>query len=152
MAAALNMPLARLAADPQHRAITGPDMSKHEESPFKGKTGIRRLINAFGYSLDGIKAAFRHEDAFRQLALLAIILIPALFIVPASPLARALLVASSLATLVIELLNSAIEAAVDHTSLERHPLAKRAKDMGSAAQLLGLINLAAMWSLVLFGR
>ena len=128
-------------------------MSKHEESPFKGKTGIRRLINAFGYSLDGIKAAFRHEDAFRQLALLAIILIPtALFIVPASPLARALLVSSSLATLVIELLNSAIEAAVDHTSLERHPLAKRAKDMGSAAQLLGLINLAAMWSLVLFGR
>ncbi|MBV8679347.1 MAG: diacylglycerol kinase [Aquitalea sp.] len=128
-------------------------MSKHEESPFKGKTGIRRLINAFGYSLDGIKAAFRHEDAFRQLAMLAIILIPtALFIVPASPLARALLVASSLATLIIELLNSAIEAAVDHTSLERHPLAKRAKDMGSAAQLLGLINLAAMWSLVLFGR
>ena len=128
-------------------------MSKHEESPFKGKTGIRRLINAFGYSLDGIKAAFRHEDAFRQLALLAIILIPtALFIVPASPLARALLVASSLATLVIELLKSAIEAAVDHTSLERHPLAKRAKDMGSAAQLLGLINLAAMWLLVLFGH
>lgn len=128
-------------------------MSKHEESPFKGKTGIRRLINAFGYSLDGIKAAFRHEDAFRQLALLAIILIPtALFIVPASPLARALLVASSLATLIIELLNSAIEAAVDHTSLERHPLAKRAKDMGSAAQLLGLINLTAVWLLVLFGR
>ncbi|WP_199104383.1 diacylglycerol kinase [Aquitalea sp. ASV11] len=128
-------------------------MSKHEESPFKGKTGIRRLINAFGYSLDGIKAAFRHEDAFRQLALLAIILIPtALFIVPASPLARALLVASSLATLIIELLNSAIEAAVDHTSLERHPLAKRAKDMGSAAQLLGLINLAAVWGLVLFGH
>ena len=128
-------------------------MSKHEESPFKGKTGIRRLINAFGYSLDGIKAAFRHEDAFRQLALMASIRIPtALFIVPASPRARALLVASSLATLVIELLNSAIEAAVDHTSLERHPLAKRAKDMGSAAQLLGLINLAAMWSLVLFGH
>ncbi|RQO66958.1 diacylglycerol kinase [Aquitalea sp. FJL05] len=128
-------------------------MSKHEESPFKGKTGVRRLINAFGYSLDGIKAACRHEDAFRQLALLACILIPcALFLVPASPLARAMLVASSLATLIIELLNSAIEAAVDHTSLERHPLAKRAKDMGSAAQLLGLINLAAVWLLVLFGR
>jgi len=127
-------------------------MSKHEESPFKGKTGVRRLINAFGYSLDGIKAAFKHEDAFRQLALLAIILIPcALFIVHAQPLARALLIASSLATLIIELLNSAIEAAVDHTSLERHPLAKRAKDMGSAAQLLGLLNLAAMWALVLFG-
>ena len=128
-------------------------MSKHEESPFKGKTGVRRLINAFGYSLDGIKAAYRHEDAFRQLALLACILIPcALFLVPASPLARAMLVASSLATLIIALLKSAIEAAVDHTSLERHPLAKRAKDMGSAAQLLGLINLAAVWLLVLFGR
>nr|WP_206600429.1 diacylglycerol kinase [Chromobacterium sphagni] len=122
-----------------------------QESPFKGKTGLVRLINAFGYSLDGFRAAFRHEDAFRQLVLLAAILIPMAFIVHAAPLARALLVASSLATLIIELLNSAIEAAVDHTSLERHPLAKRAKDMGSAAQLLGLINLAVVWGLVLFG-
>nr|WP_204378071.1 diacylglycerol kinase [Chromobacterium sphagni] len=122
-----------------------------QESPFKGKTGLVRLINAFGYSLDGFRAAFRHEDAFRQLVLLEAILIPMAFIVHAAPLARALLVASSLATLIIELLNSAIEAAVDHTSLERHPLAKRAKDMGSAAQLLGLINLAVVWGLVLFG-
>ncbi|KUM05311.1 diacylglycerol kinase [Chromobacterium subtsugae] len=126
-------------------------MGKTQESPFKGKTGLARLINAFGYSLDGLRAAFRHEDAFRQLVLLAVILIPMAFIVHAAPLARALLVASSLATLIIELLNSAIEAAVDHTSLERHPLAKRAKDMGSAAQLLGLINLAVVWGLVLFG-
>ncbi|OHX18442.1 diacylglycerol kinase [Chromobacterium sphagni] len=126
-------------------------MGKMQESPFKGKTGLVRLINAFGYSLDGFRAAFRHEDAFRQLVLLAAILIPMAFIVHAAPLARALLVASSLATLIIELLNSAIEAAVDHTSLERHPLAKRAKDMGSAAQLLGLINLAVVWGLVLFG-
>ncbi|AXE30199.1 diacylglycerol kinase [Chromobacterium phragmitis] len=126
-------------------------MGKLQESPFKGKTGITRLINAFGYSLDGLKAALRHEDAFRQLSLLALILIPMAFVVHATPLARALLVASSLATLIIELLNSAIEAAVDHTSLERHPLAKRAKDMGSAAQLLGLINLATVWGIVLFG-
>ncbi|WP_293759923.1 diacylglycerol kinase [uncultured Aquitalea sp.] len=126
-------------------------MTQHQESPFKGKTGVQRLINAFGYSLDGLRAAFRHEDAFRQLSLLAIILIPAALLIHASPLARALLIASSIATLIIELLNSAIEAAVDHTSLERHPLAKRAKDMGSAAQLLGLINLATMWGLVLFG-
>ncbi|KIA81161.1 diacylglycerol kinase [Chromobacterium amazonense] len=126
-------------------------MGKMEESPFKGKTGIRRLINALGYSLDGMRAAYRHEDAFRQLVLLAAVLIPLAFIVHATPLARALLVASSLATLIIELLNSAIEAAVDHTSLERHPLAKRAKDMGSAAQLLGLINLALVWGIVLFG-
>nr|WP_199066128.1 diacylglycerol kinase [Chromobacterium sp. ASV5] len=123
----------------------------NKESPFKGKTGLVRLINALGYSLDGLKAAFRHEDAFRQLVLLASVLIPLAFIIHAHPLERALLVASSLATLIIELLNSAIEAAVDHTSLERHPLAKRAKDMGSAAQLLGLINLAAVWSIVLLG-
>jgi len=126
-------------------------MGKLQESPFKGKTGVTRLVNAFGYSLDGLKAAFRYEDAFRQLTILALILIPAAFIVHTTPLARALLVASSLATLIIELLNSAIEAAVDHTSLERHPLAKRAKDMGSAAQLLGLINLATVWGIVLFG-
>lgn len=127
-------------------------MTPHQESPFKGKTGVRRLLNAFGYSLDGLRAAFRHEDAFRQLSLLALLLVPlALFVVDASPLARALLVASSIATLIIELFNSAIEAAVDHTSLERHPLAKRAKDMGSAAQLLGLVNLLLVWGLVLFG-
>ena len=127
-------------------------MTPSQESPFKGKTGLTRLINAFGYSLDGLRAALRHEDAFRQLSLLAMLLIPlALFAVPASGVGKAVLVAASLATLVIELLNSAIEAAVDHTSLARHPLAKRAKDMGSAAQLLGLLNLAAMWGLVLFG-
>jgi len=121
------------------------------ESPFKGKTGIVRLVNALGYSFDGLRAAFRHEDAFRQLVLLSLVLIPLAFFVHAAPLARALMIASSLATLIIELLNSAIEAAVDHTSLERHPLAKRAKDMGSAAQLLGLINLAVVWGVVLFG-
>jgi diacylglycerol kinase (ATP) len=121
------------------------------ESPFKGKTGFARLLNALGYSFDGLRAAIRHEDAFRQLLLLALVLIPLAFVVHATALARALLVASSLATLIIELLNSAIEAAVDHTSLARHPLAKRAKDMGSAAQLLGLINLALVWGLVLFG-
>lgn len=122
-----------------------------KESPFKGKTGLKRLLNAFGYSLDGLRAVYQHESAFRQLVLLAAVLIPLAFILVHQPLQRALLVASSLATLVIELLNSAIEAAVDHTSLERHPLAKRAKDMGSAAQLLGLINLAMVWGLVLWG-
>ncbi|MBT2866049.1 diacylglycerol kinase [Chromobacterium violaceum] len=126
-------------------------MGKQQESPFKGKTGVTRLVNAFGYSIDGLKAALRHEDAFRQLSILALLLIPAAFLIHTTPLARALLVACSLATLIIELLNSAIEAAVDHTSLERHPLAKRAKDMGSAAQLLGLINLATVWGIVLFG-
>ncbi|TCW32775.1 diacylglycerol kinase [Gulbenkiania mobilis] len=118
------------------------------ESPYKGKTGLRRLINAFGYSLAGLRAAWSHEDAFRQLVLLALVLVPLACLMPLTPVVRALLIASSLVTLVIELLNSAIEAAVDHTSLARHPLAKRAKDMGSAAQLLGLLNLAVMWSVL----
>lgn len=128
----------------------GSSRLQEGESPFKGKRGVQRLLNALGYSFDGLRAAFCHEDAFRQLVLLALVLIPLAFVVHTVPLARALLVASSLATLIIELLNSAIEAAVDHTSLERHPLAKRAKDMGSAAQLLGLVNLAVVWCLVLF--
>jgi len=127
--------------------MTTPD----SDSPFKGKTGLKRLFNACGYSIDGLAAAFRHEAAFRQLLLLTVILIPLAFVIDASRVERAILVASSLATLVIELFNSAIEATVDRVSLERHPLAKRAKDLGSAAQLLGLVNLAAMWGLVLFG-
>jgi len=127
--------------------MTTPD----SDSPFKGKTGLKRLFNACGYSIDGLAAAFRHEAAFRQLLLLAVILIPLAFVIDASRVERAILVASSLATLVIELFNSAIEATVDRISLERHPLAKRAKDLGSAAQLLGLVNLAVMWGLVLLG-
>ena len=120
-----------------------------EESPFKGKSGIKRVWHALGYSIEGLAAAWRHEDAFRQLTLLALLLIPlALWWPDITMVSRAILVASSLATLVIELFNSAIEAAVDHTSLARHPLAKRAKDLGSAAQLLGLVNLTAMWGLL----
>jgi len=119
------------------------------ESPFKGKTGVQRLFNALHYSLDGLCAALRCEVAFRQLLCLSVLLIPLALLIHRPVLGRALLVASSFATLIIELLNSAIEAAVDHTSLERHPLAKRAKDMGSAAQFLGLVNLIAMWVIVL---
>ena len=121
-------------------------MTGHTESPFKGKTGLRRLINALGYSLDGLSAAFR------QLSLLAAVLLPLAIWLPVTPIERALMMAAPLATLIIELLNSAIEAAVDHTSLDRHPLAKRAKDMGSAAQLLGLINLAVVWGGILYGH
>ena len=125
-------------------------MTGHTESPFKGKTGLRRLMNALGYSLDGLRAAFRHEAAFRQLSLLAALLLPLALWLPVTPVERALMMAAPLATLIIELLNSAIEAAVDHTSLDRHPLAKRAKDMGSAAVLLSLINAAAIWACVLW--
>ncbi|MEI6415118.1 MAG: diacylglycerol kinase [Pseudomonadota bacterium] len=121
------------------------------ESPFKGQTGWRRLWNALHYSLDGLAAAFRHEDAIRQEAWLAAVLVPAAFFVPTNGVGRALLIASLLLVLVVELLNSAIEAAVDRISLENHRLAKRAKDIGSAAVLLALVNVAVVWGCVWFG-
>jgi diacylglycerol kinase (ATP) len=121
------------------------------ESPHKGKTGLRRVWNALFYSIDGIAAAFRHEDAFRQEALLAMVLIPTALFLPASGVGKALMIASVLLVLVVELLNSAVEAAVDRISLEKHKLAKRAKDIGSAAVFVSLVNVATVWGLVLFG-
>jgi diacylglycerol kinase (ATP) len=120
-----------------------------QESPFKGKTGLQRLWNALGYSLQGIASAFRHEDAFRQECLAAAVLIPAAFFVPAGGMEKALMIASVLLVLIVELLNSAVEAAVDRVSLENHLLAKRAKDIGSAAVFLSLINVAVVWALIL---
>ena len=122
-----------------------------EESPFKGKTGLQRVWNALHYSLAGLRAALTCEDAFRQEALLASVLIPASFFLPVSGLGRALMIASVLLVLIVELLNSAIEAAVDRVSLDRHHLSKRAKDIGSAAVLLALVNVALVWCCVLLG-
>jgi diacylglycerol kinase (ATP) len=121
-----------------------------QESQFKGKTGLRRLINALGYSLEGMMSALRHEEAFRQELLLAAVLVPAALFSPVSALAKALMIACVLLVLIVELLNSGLEAAVDRISLENHALAKRAKDIGSAAVFLSLVNLAAVWALVLF--
>lgn len=128
-----------------------PDERHEGESPFKGKTGLARVWNAFRYSLDGLSAAYRHEDAFRQESWLALILIPIALLLPTSGIGKALMIGSVLLVLIVELLNSAVEAVVDRVSLERHRLAKRAKDIGSAAVLISLINVAAVWGLVLFG-
>lgn len=119
------------------------------ESPFKGKTGVKRVLNALGYSLDGLSAGWVNEAAFRQVTLLALLGIPLSFVLSMPAWAHAIVVGSHLASMIVELLNSAIEAAVDHTSLAKHDLAKRAKDLGSAAQLVCLVNLAAMWALAL---
>ena len=119
------------------------------ESPHKGKTGLRRICNALFYSIDGLTAAFLHEDAFRQEVLLAAVLIPLALWLPASGLGKALMIASVLLVLIVELLNSAVEAAVDRISLEKHVLAKRAKDAASAAVLLALVNVVTVWALVL---
>jgi diacylglycerol kinase (ATP) len=121
------------------------------ESPHKGKTGLQRIWNAFFYSLEGLTAAFRHEDAFRQEVFLAALLVPAAFFMPASGIGKALMVASVLLVLIVELLNSAVEAAVDRISLENHQLAKRAKDIGSAAVFISLVDVPVVWLLVLFG-
>ena len=136
---------------PSSKAKKTP-VSKHlVTSPFKGKTGVRRLINACGYSIEGFVAAFKHEDAFRQEVFLAIILIPLAFYLGKSPIEQALMVARVLLLLIVELLNSAIEAAVDHTSTEHNSLAKQAKDIGSAAVFLALTILATTWGLLLLG-
>ena len=120
------------------------------ESPFKGKTGLRRLINAFGYSLDGLRAAYLNEDAFRQEVRLALLLIPLAFLLGHTSIERALMIACVLLVIVVELLNSAVEATVDRISLDHHLLAKRAKDIGSAAVLLSLLNLFVVWALILW--
>jgi diacylglycerol kinase (ATP) len=122
------------------------------ESPFKGKTGVQRVINAARYSLEGLAAAARHEDAFRQELLLAAVLVPLGLWLGHDGVERALLVGSMLMVLVVELLNSAVEATVDRVSLEDHRLAKRAKDLGSAAVMLSLVAVGAMWLLVLLPR
>ena len=124
--------------------------SANRESPYKGQTGLRRVWNAFRYSLSGLRAAYRNEDAFRKESLLAAILIPLALLLPTAAFAKALMVASVLLVLVVELLNSAIEAAIDRISLDHHRLSKRAKDIGSAAVLVALVNVVATWSILLF--
>jgi len=122
------------------------------ESPIKGKTGAARVIQAFFNSLCGLGDAWRHESAFRQEIFLAATLIPIACLVPLPATERALLIGSVLLVLVVELLNSSVEAAIDRISLDRHSLSKRAKDLGSAAVLVTLVLLAVVWGLVLIPR
>lgn len=121
------------------------------ETPPKGKTGLARIGWAFRYSLAGLSAAFRHEAAFRQEAMLAALLIPIALLLPVNATGKALMIASVLLVLIVELINSAIEAVVDRISTDRHPLSMRAKDIGSAAVLIALLNVLSVWTLVLIG-
>ncbi len=116
----------------------------------KGKSGIKRIINAFGYSKDGLAAAYRYESAFRQVLWLNLILIVLTFILNFDSVTKMLLIIASFVSLITELFNTAVEAAVDHTSTEKHELAKRAKDAGSAAQLLALTMLGIVWAIALW--
>ena len=119
------------------------------KSPYKGQTGLRRLINAFGYSIAGTLAAFKHEDAFRQEVILSAILIPLALYLGQTGIEQALMIASIILVIIVELLNSSIEATVDRISVKRHKLAKRAKDIGSAAVFFSLINATVIWFLIL---
>lgn len=124
-------------------------LSTFMKSPYKGKTGLRRLINAFGYSISGTFAAFKHEDAFRQEVFLSLILIPLAIYLGETSIEQGLLISSILLIIIVELINSSIEATVDRISVKRHKLAKRAKDIGSAAVFFSLINATIIWFLIL---
>ena len=123
---------------------------QQQKSPFKGNVGINRILKATGYSLAGLAAAYREEAAFRQLLWLNLVLIPLSFWLDVEPVERALMVAVCLLSLIVELFNSAIEAVVDRISLERHPLSKNAKDMGSAAQMIAMSLITLVWGIILF--
>jgi diacylglycerol kinase (ATP) len=122
------------------------------ETSHKHRPGLSHAWHATGIALQGLRAAWQHEDAFRQEVLVAAVAIPVALLTPAGNIGKAMMIASILLVLIVELLNSALEATVDHTSLERHPLAKRAKDIASAAVLLSIVNALVVWGLVLFVR
>lgn len=122
---------------------------EHPVSEFKSKSGFKRILTAFAYSMAGFKSAWRHEHAFRQELMLMIVATIVALTLPVSAFEKLLLIGVFVLTLIVELMNSAIEAVVDRISLERHPLSKNAKDFGSAAVLLTLLLAAATWLVIL---
>lgn len=118
----------------------------------KGKRGLRRLINAARYSVDGLRAAWEHEDAFRLEVRIAAVMIPVALLLPFGVVEKVLLIAVVVLVLVAELLNTGIEAAVDRDSFEINPLGKRAKDYGSAAVMLTMLLAGGTWLAILLAR
>lgn len=121
-------------------------------SEFKSKSGLKRIFSAFFYSLDGLQAAWRQEHAFRQELILVVIGSIIALLLPVSAFEKLLMIAVLVLMLIVELLNSAIEAVVDRVSLERHALSKNAKDFGSAAVLLTFLLAVATWAVILVDR
>lgn len=114
--------------------------------------GLRRILKAFGFSMAGFRACFRHEEAFRQEVYVLLVLVPLGLWLGNGPVERALLVSSLLIVPIVELLNSAVEANVDRVGLEKHELSRRAKDIASAAVFLSIVLAAVVWGLVLLPR
>jgi diacylglycerol kinase (ATP) len=121
-------------------------------NPHKGRTGLERIVRATGYSIEGLQAAYRGESAFRQEFWLAAVLLPAAFWLGGNWMEVALLAGSVMLVLIVELLNSGIEAAIDRVSFELHDLSKRAKDLASAAVLLSLLLCGGIWLAALWHR
>jgi diacylglycerol kinase (ATP) len=119
-------------------------------SEFKSKSGVKRIFSAFFYSIDGFKAAWRNEHAFRQELALVIVGTVIALLLPVTVREKLALIGILVLVLIVELINSAIEAIVDRVSLERHPLSKNAKDFGSAAVLLTLLLAGAVWVVILW--
>ena len=116
----------------------------------KGKTGIRRIINAFGYSMDGLKAAYKSEAAFRQVAWLNGALAVLIVCLPFAVTLKMLLLLTSALSLIVELVNTGLEAVVDRIGSDYHPLSKVGKDVGSAAQLITLVLLFTLWIMAIY--
>jgi diacylglycerol kinase (ATP) len=114
--------------------------------PHKARAGLQRIVHAAGYSISGLSAAWRHESSFRQECVLALLMLPGALWLGRTWVEAVLLAGSVMLVLIVELLNSAIEAAVDRVSDELHPLSKRAKDIGSAAVMLALLTCGVLWA------
>lgn len=121
-------------------------------NPHKGYTGWRRIVRATGHSAAGLRAAWRYESAFRQECLLLLPMVPLGWWLGQSWLERSVLIGAGLLVLIVELLNSAVESAIDRISLDHHTLSKRAKDLGSAAVLLSLVLCALIWASAAWAR
>lgn len=129
-----------------------PQPGTPASNPHKGHRGLRRILRATGHSLSGLVDALRHESAFRQEVALAVVLLPLSLWLGRTGVERALLAGSVLLVLIVELLNSAVEATVDRVSLDLHELSRRAKDLGSAAVLLSLVLCGVIWAAVIWDR
>jgi diacylglycerol kinase (ATP) len=142
-------PSPRADAPDAHEPL-GPDdpLAPLPFNPYKGNRGLTRAWHAMKNSLAGFRVAIREESAFRQELTLAAILVPCGLVVPVDPVSRVLLLGSVLLVLIVELLNSSVEAAIDRISLERHELSRRAKDLGSAAVMVALFMCVMTWALI----
>lgn len=128
------------------------NQENYQRNEKKGKKGLRRLYNAFFFSLDGIKAAWKDEEGFRQVLSIGIVLSIAAFFIAQNWVELILLILPCVLSVIVELINSAIENSIDFTSLDIHPLAKKAKDMGSAIQLIACLFVAFVWGSYLLHR